>query len=453
MTRHEVSSKEPATSELVVVSDNDDEFPDGGLRANFVLVGSFLGLTASFGMLNSVGAIQAYLSQNQLKGVKSSTVSWIFSIFFCLAYSFGIFVGPFFDARGPKIPLIGGLLLISGGFMAVASCDKVWQFILGLSICVGVGNALCITPLIGVVSQWFYLKRGRATGLATTGGSVGGIVIPLMLRGLYPKVGFAWAIRILGFFSFGCIIVSIVLAKGRFLSSSTSERKVDDLEHLPPISTRKKVTHFLTGSDVRYFDFSNLLDWKYSFLIGGVFLEEFALMLIVTYFATYAITQGVSESDSYLMLTVFNATGIPGRWLPGYFSDIIGHFNVMLLMLTGVCLSIFIVWLPFGAHPQALWAFAAICGFFSASILSLTPVCLGSITPVNKFGERFGMMYFFVSIGNLFGFPMAAAIIGDGSKHNYDMFVVFCGLLAVTGSISWAASRYCLVGFKLNVKI
>ncbi|CAK7915550.1 probable transporter Mch4p [[Candida] anglica] len=458
------STTVPIIEDMTVQDENDSEiiedFPDGGIKAYFVLFGSFLGLTVCFGLLNSIGAIQAYLSQNQLKDVDSSTVAWIFSILFCISYSFSIFVGPYFDTHGPTVPLVGGAILTVGGLLAVANSQNVWQFILSLSICVGIGLALCFTPLVAVVSQWFYLKRGRATGLATTGGSVGGIVIPLLLRGLYPKVGFSWAIRTLALLCLVCMIIAILLAKGRTIRGSnpspgdSSNDGIDlDPEASHEKSTGKKFKQLFFGGDVRYLDFSHFLDMKYTFLTVGIFLEELALMLIVTYFATYAISQGASESDSYLLLTVFNATGIPGRWIPGHFSDIIGHFNVMLLMLTGVCLSVFLIWLPFGNHHSVLWVFAAVCGFFSASILSLTPVCLGSITPHRQFGERFGMMYAIVSIGNLFGFPMAAAIIGNGSKKNYDIFVVFCGILVILGTISIATSRYFIVGLKLNVKV
>lgn len=475
--------------------EQDDEYPEGGMRAYLVLIGSFIGLIANFGMLNSVGAIQTYISMNQLASVKSLTVSWIFSIYFALAYFGGIVVGPFFDVRGATIPLVGGLILIVGGFIAVANCSLVWQFILSLSLCVGIGNALCITPLVGVISHWFYLKRGRAIGLATTGGSVGGIIIPLMLRGLYPKVGFSWAIRILALFSLVCMVISIVLAKGRLSlvqrekskeksarttktkRSSPGNSELPDKASsvitttTPPLtptdnismhtlsenrhesSPANKFKNLIGGKDVRYFNFANLLDVKYSLLIAGVFTEELSLMLIVTYFASYAITQNVSESNSYLLLTVFNAAGVPGRWLPGYASDIIGHFNVMILMLVGLCLSIFLLWLPFGSSHSVLWAFSVLGGFFSSSILSLTPVCLGQITPVSKFGERYGMLYFFVSIGNLFGLPIGAAIIGSGSKHNYDMFVVLCGVLAVVGSLCWLGSRYCIAGLQWNIKV
>ena len=60
---------------------------------------------------------------------------------------------------------------------------------------------------------------------------------------------------------------------------------------------------------------------------------------------------------------------------------------------------------------------------------------------------------FFVSLGNLFGIPVSAAIIGNGSKHLYDMFAVYCCVFGVVGTCCWFISRFYIVGLKLNVRV
>lgn len=426
---------DPAASSSV--SSNEElvspTFPDGGTKAYSVVFGSFMGLVSTFGMLNSVGAIQAYLSLHQLAHVETSTTSWIFSIYLSLSFALGVVVGPVFDRIGSRIPLILGTCLSFVGVMSTANCTKVWQFLLAFSFCLSLGNALIITPLIGVVSQWFSRKRAVAIGIATTGGSLGGIVIPLMLRSLYTKVGFVWAIRILALFCLGCQLCAIVLATSR-----------DGLTE-PSHDEDAKLSKFI--------DFRHLLDLKLSFLIAGTFALELALMSATTFFASYAIKQGVSQSSAYLLLTIFNAAGVLGRWIPGYFADRYGRFNVMVLMLIGFAISILVIWLPFGTHHGAIYTFAVVGGFSSASILTLTPVCLAEITPVNEFGLRYGLLYIIVSIGNLFGVPISAAIIGNGSQEGYRMFVLFCGLSSLVGAALWYVSRYFIVGTKFNVKV
>lgn len=429
-----------------------DEYPDGGKKAYSVLLGSFLGLISNLGVINSIGAIQAHVSTNQLLHVKTSTVSWIFSIYLALAYAIGLFIGPIFDRKGPRWLLVSATVLITVGFIATANSTNVWQFILSLSICVGVGNGIAMTPLVGVINHWFFVKRGNATGIATSGGSVGGLVIPLMLRLLYVKYGFQWAIRILAFFCLACMVSAVLLVEERVTKTKEEveeeERQAEEIVH----SKIKGNSIFLPVIKVfKSLSFKSLKEPNYSFLIAGAFSAELSLILIVTYFATYAIAQGISESTSYILLTVWNSTGILGRWIPGYLSDKFGKFNMNILMLTGLNFSIFVVWLPFGSSLKALYAFAALGGFFLGLILSMLPSCLGQISPVREFGGRYGLLLFFLSFGNLIGVPIGASIIGDGSQHNYDMFVVLVGILSTLGTVFWAVSRYYIVGTRLNV--
>lgn len=423
-------------------NDDPDNFPDGGWKAISVVIGSHIGLIVNFGVLNAVGAVQAYVSTHQLAGEKVSTVSWVFSIYMCLPFFLGAFVGPIFDSRGATTLLIISTVLQFVGFIAVSFSNSIVAFIFSLSICMGVAHALAITPLISLVSHWFLLNRGKALGLATLGGSVGGTIWPLILRELYKSVGFGWGIRIVGFICLAGLITSVVLVKSRFRRSIGPE----DSEHTTKAKRLMEQTRL-------FFDFSPFRDAKFTLLVLGVFFTEIALMSILTYLATFAIAQGFSEENSLTLLTILNATGILGRYIPGHYADKYGNFNVMVLMLTGFSISVFACWLPFGTTTAGLYVFSVLCGFFSSSILSLTPLCLGSITQVDQFGQRYGLMYTWSSVGILFGIPVGAAIIGEGSHENYTKFTVFCGAFAVVGTVCWFMSRYQIVGLQLNCKV
>lgn len=56
----------------------------------------------------------------------------------------------------------------------------------------GIGTALIFTPAVSSIGHFFLVKRANATGIAATGGSVGGVIFPLMLQRLFPQIGFAW---------------------------------------------------------------------------------------------------------------------------------------------------------------------------------------------------------------------------------------------------------------------
>ena len=100
-------------------------FPEGGLRAWLVVLGSFSGMTASFGVLNSAGVFQVYLSMNQLAHESPSAVGWIFSLYAFLTFFCGVQIGPIFDAYGPRwLVFAGTVCLVGGMFGAAESTSK-----------------------------------------------------------------------------------------------------------------------------------------------------------------------------------------------------------------------------------------------------------------------------------------------------------------------------------------
>ncbi|KAK6460021.1 monocarboxylate permease [Scheffersomyces coipomensis] len=448
-TRNDLENNSTRSFDSVVISlrgaaseevpeQEEEYYPDGGIEAYLVIAGSFLGLVVNLGIINSIGAIQAYVSTHQLALVSASSISWIFSIYLSLAYITGIFVGPMFDRHGPLQLLLAATAFIFIGLMSLASSIEVYQFIMSF-VALGLGNGLGMTPLIGIISHWFLKRRGNFTGVATSGGSVGGLAFPLMLRHSYAAFGFTWAIRIFAFTCLACMLLSIILVKGRFKSTSSSDQHFN--------SKWDKFKHKLTLKNLK------LNDAKYNFVVAGSFFTELSLVLLLTYFPTYAIAQGVSESTALLLLTVWNGFGILGRWVPSYASDHIGHFNINIVMLIIYSICIYVMWLPFGYNTKVLFAFASFGGFCQGSISSLLPACLSQITPVNEIGYKFGVLNSFLSIANLFGIPLASTVIGNGSVHHYNNFVILVGLISIAGTIFWYCSRYAMVGFKLNAKV
>lgn len=431
--------------QTVVVPDSDDEshdvYPEGGLRAYLVVLGGFFGCIVNLGVLNSIGAVQMWVSGHQLKDYLALTISWIFSIYLALTYMLAIIAGPIFDRYGPRHIMIVSALLMFGGLMGVASAAELWQFALGF-ICLGAGNGLGMSPLISILSHWFFEKRGTMVGFATLGGLVGGLVFPLMLRYAYAKYGFEWAIRILAFTTLGCMVVATLLVKERF-------------RRLPPQKSdeQRQILKWNQLKSKLSFKFIRELDRRYWILVAGAFFAELSLVLIMTYFSTYCVAKGQTESTALLLVTVWNATGIPGRIVPNFVSDYLGRFNMNVAMILGYTIVIWVIWLPLGHLIGALYAFAAIGGFFSGSILLLLPACLAQITPVREIGIRYGVVNFVLSIANLFGVPIALAIIGQGKLDDYDKFVIFVACLSTAGLVLWYVDRGAVAGYKLNIRV
>lgn len=104
----------------------DVTYPDGGLQAWLVVLGSFSGMLASFGLMNTVGTFQAYLITHQLAHEFPSAVGWIFSIYTFLAFGCGLQIGPVFDAKGPRWLVFGGSVCLVVGMIGVSESSSMY---------------------------------------------------------------------------------------------------------------------------------------------------------------------------------------------------------------------------------------------------------------------------------------------------------------------------------------
>ncbi|GMF00010.1 unnamed protein product [Ambrosiozyma monospora] len=181
--------------------EDTDLFPEGGFEAWTVVLGSCFGLMTVFGIMQTISSIQLYIQSNQLKDVKISSISWVFSVYMFCNLSMGIISGPLFDCYGVKKVLLPGMILNCGGLFACAYSTKLWHFILSFGFAAGIGSGMMLNPLLAVISHWFLKKRGLAMGVSQMG-SFTGIVFPIMLRGLYPKLGYTKTMIILANFHF-----------------------------------------------------------------------------------------------------------------------------------------------------------------------------------------------------------------------------------------------------------
>lgn len=427
---------QPLDEELQSVVTNDEvTYPEGGREAWLVVFGSFMGATVGFGMMNTIGIFHSYLSENQLSDYSESTVGWIFSVYVFLAFFCGIQIGPIFDAHGPKYLVTAGSVLMVASAFLLGVCTQFWHFIIVFGILGGIGASLIFTPAFAAIGHFFLEKRANATGIAAAGGSVGGIVFPLMLQDLLPRVGFAWATRIMGFIFIFCTAIAIALIRSR----------------LPP----------RPGQSVMP-DLRILSQRGYLLLTIGTYFMEWALFVPITYLTSFASSTGtLSPAFSYQLVAIFNAGSCLGRWAPGYIADRLGRFNSMIATLALCAATTVTLWLPTAVLTPSpanapiikglIITYAVIFGFASGSNISLTPVCVGQLCHTNQYGRYYATCYTIVSFGTLTGIPIAGALIQATGGHYWGVVVwtLLCYIVALACFI-W--SRACQVGWKLGEK-
>ncbi|KAF3002415.1 hypothetical protein E8E13_003272 [Curvularia kusanoi] len=429
------SSNEDDEENRSETSADEVTYPEGGAEAWLCILGSFLGLVAALGMMNSVGVYHSYLAEHQLRGYSESTISWIFSMYIFLAFFCGLQIGPIFDAHGPRLLVLAGSILLCLSMFLLGLCTQYWHFFLCFGVLGGLGTSLIFTPAFSAASHFFLVKRGNATGIAAAGGSLGGVIFPLALQKLLPSVGWAWATRIIAFIDVFCCIFACLLIKSR----------------LPPKPGQSVLP-----------DFRIFRDKSYLLLTIAIFLMEWALFVPITYLTTFASSSGaMSPAFSYQLIAIFNAGSCLGRWVPGLLADKLGRFNCMIGALAICAATSLTFWLPASILTPATTAptaatikaltivYAVIFGFASGSNISLTPVCVGQLCDTSQYGRYYATCYTVVSFSTLTGIPIAGSILGQtagGAYWGVVVWTVICYVLS-TGLFVWSRGMH--VGWKL----
>ena len=102
--------------------DNDDGYPEGGLKAWLVVLGSWLALFSALGLMNTLATFQAYVANHQLQDHSEGQIGWIFSLYTFLTFFCGIYIGPIFDKYGPRWVILAGTLCLVVSLVGFSFC-------------------------------------------------------------------------------------------------------------------------------------------------------------------------------------------------------------------------------------------------------------------------------------------------------------------------------------------
>lgn len=306
--------------------------------------------------MQTIGTIQSYLELNQLSSYSSRDIGWITGVYTSLGLILGIQIGPLFDVYGPRFMGPVGIVVYIPMFFILGECTRYWHFMLCLGILGGMGAGVISTIGVAIIGKWFVRRRGLAMGIALCGSSVGGVVMPLMLRQLLPALGWQWSMRILG------SIVAAVLVAGTFCLQPFPQQ--EGLLQVSETHRRKRAA----------LNFMALTSGTFTLVTVGIFALEFAIFGVFGLLPTYATAAHFSPDTGFTLVAIANGCSCFGRLLPGMAGDYFGHYNVLLFMI--ICTAIFTgaVLVPYGSSSlTALYAFSALWGFGSGSFISLTP--------------------------------------------------------------------------------
>lgn len=92
----------------------------------------------------------------------------------------------------------------------------------------GVGASLVWFPCVSAEQQWFSKRRGLSVGIAISGSGFGGLILSNVIQAVIDRLGYQWALRIVGFISFVLLIIAACTVRPLNVPQK-SEIKIFDL--------------------------------------------------------------------------------------------------------------------------------------------------------------------------------------------------------------------------------
>ncbi|RHZ62612.1 hypothetical protein CDV55_104050 [Aspergillus turcosus] len=280
-------------------------FPEGGFNAWMTVLACWCVMFNTFGYMNAFGVYEAYYKNTLLRNESDSSIAWIGSLQAYFLYSSGLVSGPLMDRYGPRVILVPCSIVFVVSVMLTSLCKEYYQFILAQGVLGGIFNGLTYTPTVTAVNQYFFKRRPLALGIASSGSSLAGIIIPIALNRMLNRtsLGFGWSVRILGFVMLALSVVACLT-----VSSNAPKRR--------------------TGAPF------TLEAWKkpeYTVQIIGLFLVTWALFVPFFYVPSYAQSIGIGVSLSNYLIAILNAGSLVSRVLGGALANL---NNASLLLIT-----------------------------------------------------------------------------------------------------------------------
>ncbi|EPE04483.1 riboflavin transporter mch5 [Ophiostoma piceae UAMH 11346] len=454
-------------------------FPEGGRQAWQVVFASFCAMVSVFGLINSSAVFESWFSTHQLAEYTASEIGWIFSTYLFIVFFIGIQVGPIFDRYGPRWLVFVGSVLVVASVMLLGLCEEYYQIMLCYSVLGGLGGALLNTPAYACIAHFFNVRRGLATGIATTSGGVGGIAFPILMQQLLPRLGFAWSTRILGFILLGLSVPANLWLRTRLplpgvndcgdaetATNNTMPTMTQSVSNINDSAASVRTVHTVrtahsgvsARSSIRRLpsvwpDFTIFRDRRYAVAAVGIFFMEWGIFVPLTFIVSYANAHNQDTSNSYTMLSLLNAGSVLGRVLPGLAADKVGRFNVIILTIAMSSAVVFGAWLPAGDSRTILIVFAVLFGFASGSNLGLIAVCLGQLCEPSQYGRYYSTAMMVASFGTLSSVPIGGAILGDGnSEKGWQGLILFGGVSYAIALVCYITARVMAVGWSYKAK-
>lgn len=316
-------------------------------------------------------------------------------------------VGHFMDRKPIKWLVTAGACIAATGFIAVSLAQEVWQIILIYSSLIPMG-VLLAGPLAAqtLAAKWFNARRGLAIGISTTGTSIGGFLLPILVGVLFTAYGWRDAHVVLA-----VLILLVVLPPTWFFVANTPEEKGVAPEVDPPADLTTPQT-----TAVAYPEWTTLgiLKRPNFWIIILSFLPLLTAQAgVQANLAAFALEMGTPRAMTTSLISVMAIAMIFGKLFFGRQADRWDHRYLFLIAVAAVALVMALMLTEPGYSGQVV--VACLLGIGSGAFLPLLAAMISSRFGPAGFGKVMGLVGPFTTLAALGSVYMANVYDATGA--------------------------------------
>ncbi|MBT3334044.1 MAG: MFS transporter, partial [Rhodospirillaceae bacterium] len=298
---------------------------------------------------------------------------------------------------------------------------EIWQVFALFMLMGSAYPGLATASISAVLVPWFERRLGLALGLALTGASAGGMLLPPLLVWLSQAYGFATALAAVGLAVMALVapLALFVLRRPRDERETLGERQRP--EDQPATAEGRGMRYFLAAPAFWRISAASTLSLgaQVSFLMHQLPALEHGLGLTAAAFAV-SLTAGSAVAGRFVLSGLSNRVALP-----------ILASGCYLIQAAGIVL------LSLGQGPVLLYAGAALSGLSVGCIVMLPPLLLSQAFGANGYGTVYGLTNAVMFLGA----SAATAVVGvlrDVMDSYGPGFALLVGMhIAATAVIMW----------------
>ncbi|KAM0507764.1 hypothetical protein ACHAPB_002458 [Verticillium nonalfalfae] len=342
-------------------------------------------------------------------------------------------VVPRFSRWSPVI----GLLLTCFALAMSSFSTTVPHLIATQGVFYAIGGALAYIPCIVYMDEWFVRRKGLAYGIMWSGTGIAGVIFPLLMETLLSRFGHRTTLRL-----WAGLLFLLAAPLAFFIRP-----------RIPPTSARSSSAAFRRPhANVRF-----LLSRPFLLHQAANIVEALGYFLPAVYLPSYAQTfLGAAPFAAASTLLFVNVASVFGCVAMGHMVDRLPVGHCLLVSSIGAAVGCLMLW-GFASSLPVLYVFCAVYGLFAGSYTSAWPGVMTSIVERERGKGRgvdpilvFGCLASGRGVGNMVSGPLSEALIegkpwmgdaGFGYGSGYGTLIVFTGVTAALGGMSWLWKR------------